>query len=119
MSSTLKVDPISTGPTGFGKYLPHIFLTIGGLIMITNTILLGVNIGDQDTNNDLRKYVAVSVVPVVISLILIGIGLKMYFTQFPQYLPYAAVFLALIAVGVSNMSLCVSLIEKTYSAKPT
>ncbi len=90
-------------------------MTIGGIILLVNTILLGVNLGNKDTTNDLKKYVAVSFVPVVISLILTGIGLKLYFAQYPTYLPIAAVFIALISLGVSNASLCISLIEKTYT----
>lgn len=90
-------------------------MTIGGIILLTNTILLGVNLGNEDTTNDLKKYIAISFVPVIISLVLTGIGLKLYFTQYPSYLPYAAVILALLAVGVSNASLCISLINKTYS----
>ena len=93
-------------------------MTVGGIIILTNTILLGVNLGNNDNTNDLRKYVAISAVPVIVSLVLIGIGLKIYFSQYPQYLPYAAVIMALLAIGVSNMSLCISLIEKTYGGKP-
>ena len=113
--SSITANPINTGPTGFSKYLPHILMTIGGIILLTNTILLGVNLGNEDTKNDIRKYATISFVPVIISLILTGIGLKLYFTQYPSYLPYAAVILALLAVGISNASLCISLIETTYS----
>ena len=109
------VQTTSGATAGWRQYIPHTLITAGGLVMMVNIIMLGVNVGTQDSNQSIRKYVGIAFVPVIVSLIFLGIGLKMYFTQFPAYLPYAAITLALIAVGISNMSVCISLIEKVYS----
>ena len=83
--------------------------------MLINIILLSFNIGTQDTNQDVRKYVGISLVPNIISLILIGIGMKMILSQFPAYGPTVAIVLAIVAIGISYVALCTSLIEKAYA----
>ncbi len=113
MSSSQSVAMSSTG--GWRTYIPHILLGLGGVIMVTNIMLLSFNIGTQDTNQDLRKYVGISLVPNFISLILIGIGIKMILSQFPAYGPIVTIVISVIAIGISYVALCTSLIEKAYS----
>jgi hypothetical protein len=109
------VDPVATGPGVGAKITTFILIGLGFAIMIANIILMSLNLGTENTNQGIRKYVGLSIVPVSISLILLAVGLKMYFTANPSYLPYAAVILALLAIGISNISLCVSLIHKEFS----
>ncbi len=109
------MDPVATGPGAGAKIVQYVLITVGFLIMLINIIMMGVNVGTDNTNQTVRKYVGLSIVPVIISLILIAIGLKMYFTANPGYLPYAAVILSLVAIGVSNISVCIALIQKTYA----
>ena len=109
------MDAIQVGPGSGSKVVSYILIFLAFAIMLTNIILTGLNIGDQNTNQKLRKYVGMSIIPVVISLILLAVGLKMYFAANPGYLPYAALILSLIAIGVSNLSVCISLIEKVYN----
>jgi hypothetical protein len=109
------VDPVATGPGAGAKVVQYLLIGLGFAIMITNIIMMGLNVGTADTNQTIRKYVGLSIVPVIVSLILLAIGLKMYFTANPGYIAYAAVILSIIAIGVSNISVCISLIEKNYT----
>jgi hypothetical protein len=109
------VDPVATGPGAGSKIVQYILIGLGFAIMIVNIIMMGLNVGTENTNQTIRKYVGLSIVPVIISLILIAIGLKMYYTANPSFLPYAAIILSLLAIGISNISVCISLIQKTYT----
>jgi hypothetical protein len=113
MSSTGSVA-MSPGPS-WRQYIPHVLLGLGGVIMVVNIVLLSFNIGTQDTNQDLRKYVGISLVPNIISLILIGIGIKMILSQFPAYGPLVTIVMSVVAIGISYVALCTSLIEKAYA----
>jgi hypothetical protein len=113
MSATA-VKVTTNEPSFWSRWGPKILLISGGLAWFVNIIVLGMNVGTQDTNQSIRKYVAISVVPVTVSLALLAGGLFMYFSQYPAHLPYAAIILALFAIGVSNMAVCISLIEKVY-----
>ncbi len=107
---------IVVGPGAGSRIVSYVFIGVAFLIMITNIIVTGINIGNDNTNQSLRKYVGLSFIPVVFSLIFLGIGMKMYFAANPGYLPYAALILSLIAIGVSQLSVCISLIEKGFVA---
>ncbi len=105
----------STTSGSWRQYIPHGLIGMGSVLMIVNIILLSFNIGTQDTNQDVRKYVGISLVPNLISLILIGIGTKMILSQFPAYGPMVAIVLSIVAIGISYVALCTSLIEKAYA----
>lgn len=109
------VDPVVTGPGVGSKIISYIFIGIGFALMLVNIIMMGVNLGDKDTNQTIRKYVGLSIIPVTISLVLISVGLYMYFTANPGFLPYAAIIMSVLAIGVANVAVCVSLIEKNVN----
>lgn len=92
--------------------LPYILIIGGFLLQLVTVILLGVNAGSPDTNSEIRKYVGISVVPILISLILLGVGGYIYFSRYPQYVVFTAITAALFAIAIASLSLCISLLEK-------
>jgi uncharacterized membrane protein YczE len=109
------MEAIQVGPGSGSKVVSYILIFGAFAMLLANMIVTGISIGDQNTNQTLRKYVGLSIIPVVVSLVLLGIGLKMYFAANPGYLPYAALILSLAAIGASNMAVCISLIDKVYT----
>ena len=97
------------------QYIPHAMIGLGGGLLLLNIILLSFNIGTKDTNQDIRKYVGISLVPNLISLALIGIGIKMFLSQFPASGPIVTIVMSVIAIGISYTALSTSLIEKAYA----
>jgi hypothetical protein len=94
------------------RYYPYVFIVIGFLTQFVTVVLLGLNAGSPDTNAEIRKYVGYSVIPILGSLVLIGWGMSVYFSRYPQYVVFTAITAAIFAIGIASLSLCISLIEK-------
>lgn len=92
--------------------LPYALIILGFLTQFTTVVLLGINAGSPDTNAEIRKYVGISVVPILISLIFIGIGMSIYFSRYPQYVVFTAITAAMFAIAIASLALCITLIEK-------
>jgi hypothetical protein len=97
------------------KYTPHVLIVIGLLSPLITTIVLSNNTGTADSNQELRKYVGYSAIPVIISMIILAIGAFLYFSRNPEYIVYFAITAAIFAMGISNLALCVSIIDKQIS----
>ncbi len=97
------------------KYLPHVLIVIGLLSPFITTIVLSNNTGTADSNQELRKYVGYSMIPVIISMIILALGCFLYFSRNPEYVVYFAITAAIFAMGISNIALCVSIIDKQIS----
>ncbi len=91
---------------------PYVLIITGFLLQFITVILMGYNVGSPDTNSEIRKYVGISLVPILISLICFGIGLAIYFSRYPQYVVFTAITAAIFAIGIASLSLCITLIEK-------
>ena len=99
----------------FSNYGPSALVIGGALLLLVNMIMLGMNVGTQDTNQDIRKWVGISIVPITIGLVLLWFGMNLYYTRFPTDMPKAALILSLAAVAIACMGVSISLIDKTYS----
>lgn len=77
--------------------------------------MMGMNIGTRDTNNDVRKWVGLSIIPVTIGMMLLWWGMSLYYTRFPTDMPKAALIISLAAVAIACMGVGISLIDKTYA----
>ncbi len=105
-------DSMSSKLAGVKTIVPYVLIVGGLLLQFTTVVLLGVNAGSPDTNSEIRKYVGISAVPILISLVLLGIGCFMYFSRYPQYVVFSAITAAIFAIAIASLSLCISLIEK-------
>jgi hypothetical protein len=94
------------------KLLPYILIVIGFGTQLATVVLLGINAGSPDTNAEIRKYVGLSSIPIILSLIALAAGFAIYFTRYPQYVVFTAITASLFAIAIASMSLCISLIEK-------
>lgn len=99
----------------FGNYGHYVLVVGGALLLLANVIMMGMNVGTQDTNQDIRKWVGISIVPITIGLVLLWFGMNLYYTRFPTDMPKAALILSLAAVAIACMGVSISLIDKTYS----
>jgi uncharacterized membrane protein AbrB (regulator of aidB expression) len=113
MADTAVSDSMTQKTAAFAKNIaPYFLIIVGFLTQFTTVVLLGVNAGSPDTNAEIRKYVGISVVPILISLILIGWGMSMYFSRYPQYVVFTAITASMFAIAIASLSLCIALIEK-------
>ncbi len=97
------------------KYIPHVLIFIGFLSPLITTIVLSTNTGTADSNQELRKYVGISAPVIIISMVILAIGCFYYFSRNPEYIIYFAITAAIFAMGISNLALCVSIIDKQIS----
>lgn len=107
-SSGSKMDTVK-------KYVPYVLIVIGFLGPLISTIILSSNTGTADSNQELRKHVGISATVIIICMIILAIGSVMYFSRNPEYIIYFAITAAIFAIGISNLALCISIIDKQIS----
>ena len=101
---------------GFIKRIyPYAFILIGFLAPLITIIVLSTNVGTPDSNQEIRKYVAISAPIIVVSMIFLAVGSWIYFSRQPEYIVYFAITAAIFAIGMSSFSLCISMIDKQIS----
>jgi hypothetical protein len=115
-SSGQQGEDMGSKAAGFiKKILPYALILIGFLTPLITIIVLSTNVGTPDSNQEIRKYVAISAPVIVISMILLAVGSWIYFSRQPEYIVYFAITAAIFAIGMSSFSLCISMIDKQIS----
>ena len=107
-----------TGSSATGiikKIIPYVLIIIGFAAPFITTIILSTNVGTPDTNAEIQKYVAISAPVIGVSMLLLGIGSWMYVSRQPEYVVYFAITAAIFAIGISSLSLCISMLDKQIS----
>ena len=109
-------EDMGSKATAFIKRIyPYAFMLIGFLSPLITIIVLSTNVGTPDSNQEIRKYVAISAPIIVVSMIFLAVGSWIYFSRQPEYIVYFAITAAIFAIGMSSFSLCISMIDKQIS----
>jgi hypothetical protein len=116
MQAAPQGEDVGSKAIGFiKKILPYALMIIGFLAPFITIIILSTNVGTPDSNQEIRKYVAISAPVIAVSMLLLAIGSWIYFSRQPEYIVYFAITAAIFAIGISSFSLCISMLDKQIS----
>ncbi len=116
MQAAPQGEDVGSKAMGFiKKVLPYALIIIGFLAPFITIIILSTNVGTPDSNQEIRKYVAISAPVIGVSMLLLAIGSWIYFSRQPEYVVYFAITAAIFAIGISSFSLCISMLDKQIS----
>ncbi len=116
MQAAPQGEDVGSKAMGFiKKVLPYALIIIGFLAPFITIIILSTNVGTPDSNQEIRKYVAISAPVIGVSMLLLAVGSWIYFSRQPEYVVYFAITAAIFAIGISSFSLCISMLDKQIS----
>lgn len=114
-AAQVSADTGSKAISFLSRYYPYALIIIGFLAPFITIIALSVNVGTPDSNQEIRKYVAISAPVIAGSMLLLAIGSYIYFSRQPEYVVYFGITAAIFAIGISCLSLCISILDKQIS----